>query len=267
METSTAQLNLIYFSPTGTTQKIVQSIGRELEIELVNEYNITSSLFSDFKPKISKNSITIIGLPVYGGRLPNNTINKLMSIQSNGTPVVLLVVYGNRDYDDSLLELKDIAVKCGFKIIAAAAFVGEHSLSTKKKPIAENRPDKDDLLKCRNFSLKIKDRYNIFINKDSIMEVIIPGNSPYKERKTPPLLSPETNINTCGQCKVCEDVCPTNAISFKNGIKTDKELCIWCCACVKSCPNNSRSFDNPTINGISNRLFVACKERKEPIFY
>ena len=41
------------------------------------------------------------------------------------TPAVLVVVYGNRAYDDALLELSDIATGAGFVPLAAGAFVGE----------------------------------------------------------------------------------------------------------------------------------------------
>ena len=137
-------LNLIYYSPTGTTQKIIREIGQNLEFKTISENNISennTALISD----IPNNSLTVIGLPVYGGRLPITAIELLKNMHSNNSPVVIVVVYGNRDYDDSLLELKEIATNCGFNVIAGAAFIGEHSYSTNDKPIAENRPDKQVL--------------------------------------------------------------------------------------------------------------------------
>jgi Fe-S-cluster-containing hydrogenase component 2 len=43
----------------------------------------------------------------------------------------------------------------------------------------------------------------------------------------------------CGQCKTppCENACPVNALSRKNGVVTlNKEACISCFKCVHACP-------------------------------
>jgi ferredoxin len=260
-------LNLVYFSPTGTTQKIVKTIGEHIGISEICNYDLTPSQVSDLNIKIDTGSLTIFGFPVYSGRLPLFAINKLKNIHSNNTPAILVVVYGNRDFDDALLELKELTLKCGFNIIAAAAFIGEHSFSTKKMPIAANRPDKSDLQQCKHFSKDILEKLHTFEDKQYIEDVFIPGNIPHKERKSLPPISPETNTETCNECKICENVCPTNAIHFDKGIITNKALCIWCCACIKACPQNSRYFNNSTIDGITEKLFLGCKERKEPVFF
>ena len=137
-------LSLIYYSPTGTTREIVREIGQSLGLKLISEINIAENKTESI-PETTDNCLTIIGMPVYSGRLPLTVIETLKKLQSNQSPAVIMVVYGNRAYEDSLLELKEIVSNCGFKIIAAAAFIGEHSYSTHEKPIAKNRPDEQDL--------------------------------------------------------------------------------------------------------------------------
>ena len=256
-------LNLIYYSPTGTTQKIVREISENIGLKLISENNIAENIIESIP--IAKNCLTIIGLPVYGGRLPITAIETLEKIQSNQSPVVIVVVYGNRDYDDSLLELQEITNNCGFNIIAGAAFIGEHSFSLDDKPIAKNRPDKQDLEKCKNFAKLITKKLK-HLNK--LTTLTIPGNYPYKERKQlPATVHPETNHEQCDLCGICADVCPTNAISIQDLVITDGELCTLCCACVKYCPEDARTFDNPAINEIRERLILNCSIRKEPVFF
>ena len=260
-------LTLVYYSPTGTTQKIVREIGQNMGLKLISENNIAESR-AELISKISDNCLTIIGLPVYGGRLPITAIEILKKLQTNQSPVIIVVVYGNRDYDDSLLELKEIANNCGFKIIAGAAFIGEHSFSTNEKPIAKNRPDKQDLVKCKDFARMITDKLKDIENVSSLSDLDIPGNFPYKVRKQLPVtVHPETDNNLCNNCGICVNICPTNAISFEETIITNGELCTWCCACVKHCPNEARIFDNPTINAFKEKLFLNCSKRKEPICF
>ncbi|WP_111709084.1 EFR1 family ferrodoxin [Lutibacter citreus] len=256
-------LNLIYYSPTGTTQKIVREIGENLGVKRISEYNISENEIESIP--VLNNSLTIFGLPVYGGRLPLTAIETLKKFQSNQSPAVIVVVYGNRDYDDSLLELQEIANNCGFKVIAGAAFIGEHSYSSNEKPIAQNRPDKQDLEKCKDFSkLVIKKIKHI----SKLTAPTIPGNYPYKERKQLPAnVHPETDNKRCNKCGICVDVCPTNAISIEDLVITDGELCTLCCACVKYCPEEARTFDHPKINEIRERLLLNCSTRKEPLFF
>lgn len=260
-------LNLIYYSPTGTTQKVVKEIGRNLGIKKTSEYNISKTQ-TTFEPEISNSSLTIIGLPVYGGRLPIYAIDILKKFHSNHSPAVIVVVYGNRAFEDSLLELNEMVSNCGFNVIAAAAFIGEHSYSSTDKPIAPGRPDKLDLLKCSNFSQMIQDKLNSLKQGNKISEIDIPGNYPYKQRsQLPENIYPETDIAKCDNCGICVDVCPTNAISINPTISTNGALCTWCCACVKACPNEARIFDNPTVNALREKLFSNCSERKEPEFF
>ncbi len=257
-------LSLIYYSPTKTTQKIVREIGQNMGFKLISENNIAENR-TESMAKITNNCLTIIGMPVYAGRLPITAVETLKKVQSNQSPAVIVVVYGNRDYDDSLLELKEIASNCGFKIIAGAAFIGEHSYSTNEKPIAKNRPDKQDLEKCRDFAGMITEKMKD-INSPS--ELNIPGNHPYKAHKQfPATAHPETDNDRCNQCGVCVDSCPTNAITIQETVITNGELCTLCCACVKYCPDEARTLDNSIVNTIRDNLFLNCSMRKEPKYF
>ncbi len=259
-------LNLVYFSPTGTTKTVVKAIAKEIDSDSVHEFNLSPNRDCRSGCKIDKSSLTIIGVPVYAGRLPLPVIEKLEAFKADNAPVVLVVVYGNRAFDDALLELHDIAEKLGFKTIAAAAYIGEHSFSTDSKPIAQARPDAQDLLKCAEFGQEIGLKMEKFLTGD-IEKPEIPGSYPYKVRSQRPALSPETDEDGCDKCGVCAEVCPTNAIAINGKVETDTKLCIWCCACVRHCPQNVRVFENPTINGIVKKLSEMCKDRKEPEFF
>ena len=253
-------VNLIYFSPTGTSRKVVKAIGQGLEAKQISEFDITQT---DFEFKNFGNELTIIGVPVYKGRLPVDVISRLKKFKAKNTPVVLVAVYGNRDFDDALLELKDVSKELGFLPVAATAFIGEHSYSTESKPIAENRPDEADLLKAKQFAGEILAK----LEKNEGAELAVSGNYPYKELPNAPVMSPRTIDVKCTLCGVCADVCPVDVIEVNKTVITNAEACIWCCACVKACPEDARIFDAPLINQITNNLFENCSERKEPVFF
>lgn len=261
-------LKLIYYSPTGTSRKIVREIAAKLNVNTVTEYDITM-VKGEVNEEIVGTQLVIIGVPVYGGRVPIVAVEKLKKLRANNAPVVLVAVYGNRAYEDALVELRDIANGCGFTTIAAAAFIGEHSYSTHDKPIAQGRPDAQDVIKCGEFAKQISAKWGEVQKTDRMPMLEIPGNFPYKERSKPAvLIAPVTSIAECNICGVCVDLCPTNAISIENGILlTKSELCTWCCSCIKRCPNEARVFDNATICAIQNRLFTMCVDRKEPEFF
>lgn len=260
-------LTLIYYSPTGTTKQVVRKIGKNTGLKLTCEYNIASNKALP-NAEVTNSSLTIIGLPVYAGRLPITVIEALKKLKSNQSPVVIVVVYGNRAYEDSLLELKEIVSNCGFNIIAGAAFIGEHSFSTNQKPIAQNRPDKQDLEKCREFAHMVCDKLKSFDNFATQNQIDTPGNIPYRERKPHSArVHPKVDNDLCTLCGICVESCPVNAIIINEMVEINGKLCTLCCACVKSCPEMAISLDNIPINKIRDNLFLNCSIRKEPVYF
>ena len=178
----------------------------------------------------------------------------------------MIAVYGNRDYEDALIELRDTAVELGFTPLSAGAFIGEHSYSTTNMPIAAGRPDASDLQIAFQFG---QDSLNKLIEKTAVTSpelqaacklkslggklsillssFFIKGTSPYKIVQAGKPACPVCT-EACFVCGECVEVCPTHAISIsKDGskIETDVNRCIKCCACVKECPNEARIFHTP----------------------
>ncbi|MDO5851324.1 MAG: EFR1 family ferrodoxin [Methanobacteriaceae archaeon] len=254
------QINEIYFSPTGTTKKIVRTISRNIKEELnssTKNIDLTNLESRKKEYKFTKEDITIIGFPVYYGRVPTILNEVINNIKGENTKTIIIGVYGNRDYDDALLEIKNNLEKNGLNIIAAGAFIGEHSFSDK---LAANRPDMKDLGIASDFASKIIKKLE---TEEEENKLEITGNYPYKEFNEISA-SPKTT-DDCIKCLACVQNCPTEIINSedpKNFI--DKNGCICCCACVKVCPTNAKYFDDERVVGAKTKLESICKERKEP---
>jgi len=254
----------IYFSPTHTTEKVVNSIGNGFSAFEKKETDVTYCNIDESVSDLNL-ELFIVGVPVYGGRIPEVVYSRLDKLNGNGTPAVIIVVYGNRAYEDALLELKMLMTKKGFNVIASGAFIGEHSFSSEKYPIAHGRPDKNDLQIAYDFGQKIAAKIESFCIKSS--ECAIPGHVPYKERKPLSFDVPETNDKLCTRCMKCVTACPTHAISKIDPLQINSELCIRCAACIKVCEFQAKENKSQSMMNLMTRLYETCKVRKEPDFF
>lgn len=258
------QVKLVYFSPTGTTQKVLESIAKGLTHEAVEHINLTLPDTAQKTIPPFSDELVLIGAPVYGGRLPIEAINRFKQIQARGTLAIVVVVYGNREFEDALLELKNLAIDLGFNPVAGGAFIGEHSFATKDAPIAHGRPDSLDVQKAMDFGAKIKDKITALQSPVTQIELEIPGRFPYEGGARSLVAAPVTKEDTCTVCGTCASVCPTAAISMNGSVATRIESCIRCCACVKNCPTGARVWENSMMHTFTNWLTENCSTRKEP---
>ena len=248
-------VKLFYFSATGTTQKIVQEIGRGFHVESSERDLLREPL--ENAETVGADSLAIVGMPVYGGRIPAHCADMLKKLKGANTPAIAVVVYGNRDYDDALLELRDILSGNGFLVFAGGAFVARHSMLPR---VAETRPDQSDLRVIAEFSRQCEAKLRRMAGTEKSVQVA--GEFPYKKAVGVPLW-PSAD-KRCTACGVCANVCPTAAISKKNPPSRDKKRCISCAACVSVCPERAMDF-----RGIPYRLFEpllgwAFRARREP---
>ncbi|MGE5237532.1 MAG: 4Fe-4S binding protein [Chloroflexota bacterium] len=258
---------LIYFSPTQTTKRVIEAISQGLQVANLECIDLTLPAAETRELLFIHRDLAVIGSPVYGGRLPTVAVSRLRRLKGNGAPAVIVAVYGNRAYEDALIELRDLALEIGFKPVAAGAFVGEHSYSTSFTPVAVGRPDVEDLEKAMAFGKMIRERMMTVRALDQIGLPQVPGTFPYKELRTLSDISPVTQDTLCTKCGLCISVCPTAAIDADDPTLIDKGLCIRCCACVKVCPAGAKTMDDPRIRKVVEQLSVTCSQRKEPETY
>lgn len=264
-------INTMFFSGTGTTRKVVKTLAYNLSILMGKEIrdNIDYSLPEVRKQEAAFNDkdLVIAGVPVYAGRVPNVLLKYLHSINGNGALVVAVVLYGNRNYDDALIELVDILKDDGFTVVAAGAFIGEHSFS---KILAKDRPDVNDMKIVADFAEKISSKIK---GKNDISDLMVNGQRPYRKYYQPKdrygnsfefsKIKPNTIIDDCIDCKLCAEVCPMGSINYSD-TSLLYGICIKCCACVKSCPVEAKYFDDENFLKHQHELEDMYTEKRQP---
>ena len=253
------KINIAYFSATNTTQAIVTAVGRVISTDTLN-YNLTNKpLVEDLS--IPSDEMLLVGMPVYGGRIPNVAVKSLQRFKGNHTPAIIIAVYGNREFEDALVEMQDILEDNGFSILAAGAFIAQHSVFPHT---AKGRPDKGDYEKITVFAEHCKK----LLEQGSLattQRIQLPGNHPYKIPGNIPLKV--VTDSTCLACQTCIRTCPVQAIPKDNPRVTDYEKCIHCGRCIYVCPTKARHYKGPLYQFAGAMFHWKNRKRKEPQFF
>lgn len=241
----------VYFSATGTTQKVVTHIAAILGEQLGAAVEIRNFTLPEGRAEplvFGKGDLIVFGTPVYAGRIPNVLLTYLETMEGNGALAVPIALFGNRNYDDALIEQRDLLERKGFHTVAAAAFVGEHSFS---RVLGAGRPDAEDMALAGRFAADIAATMQALPEGHEFAPVPVKG-TPYPHagyyrprdaqgnfidiRKVISLVN-----DRCTHCHICVGLCPMGSISKKN-VREYTGICIKCGACIKGCPENARYY-------------------------
>ena len=252
----------VFFSPTGNTRKAVVEIADVIarrEGIAVREIDFTLPGAREEVRKFEAGELIIFGTPVYAGRIPNKILPAVQTLfEGNGALAVPVVTFGNRSFDNALIELRIELEQHGFHTIAGAAFVAEHVFSNK---LAAGRPDEKDLQTIRRFAGDVAEKIKGLEEGplDGMAEIPDPPAvkgiepvpayyRPLQEDGSPAnfLKAKPKTSDSCNDCGICARVCPMGSISPED-YRTVTGICIKCQACVKSCPVHARFFDDPVM--------------------
>ena len=244
----------VYFSGTGTTQKVVTTLAKSVAQSLgagYQEYSFNLPQAREKELTFAPEDLVVLGVPVYAGRVPNLLLPYVQNkIHGNGALAVPVVLYGNRNFDDGLMELRSVSRDNGFHPITAGAFVGEHSFS---RILGAGRPDGEDMALVQALAEKTIGKVKA-LTQAPAQAVEVEGCDPIRPYYTPrdrhgePIkdflkAKPVTDPDKCVKCGLCARLCPMGSID-PNNVSNVVGKCIKCCACVKKCPMGAKYFDH-----------------------
>lgn len=229
----------IYFSPTGGTQRIVETAIETLSARFsvpCRTLPYTTPANREQAFNIPSDALVVWGTPVYAGRIPNKTLPFVDTfIQGKGNPLIAIAVYGGRHYDNTLSEMVLKAKQGNMKPIGAAAMVSRHVFS---QTLSKNRPTEEDLQQLSDFVTHLQ------LNGEA--ELSVPGEvdpqtyyTPLKQDMQPAKFlksKPSVDVNLCTRCGQCAEHCTMGSIRMEDGLPQFEGVCIKCQACVFHCP-------------------------------
>ncbi|MDO5527448.1 MAG: EFR1 family ferrodoxin [Prevotella sp.] len=244
-------IHQIMFSPTGGTRRVCEYICDGID----QKPSVTDLCVKERQirlPEIHEEDLVIIAMPVFAGRVPALAVDRLKRIQSNHAKCVVVAVYGNRAYDDALLEMQDVATEMGFRVVAAVSAVAEHSIA---RVYAAGRPDAEDRKELAAFGVTIINKVE---SMDTYNPLSLPGNRPYRAGNTGPFPTADERCTGCGTCR---ELCPADAIPADNLRSVNKEACISCMRCLSVCPTKVRNIGQVKVM-VTEKLKTLCATRK-----
>lgn len=248
------KINLCYFSPTGSTKRIIRLLSDRIFKDMgIPFFEIDFTLPQNRKERhlFGPDELVIFAMPTYAGRLPNLIMPYLQEdFIGSKTPCVCMVTFGNRSFDDSLAEMVSIIIQNNFVPISSCAIVSRHAFSD---DIGYGRPDNSDIENLQIFGDKTE---KILLETEDVTElplIKVDGNmsssvyyTPRKEDGEPAKFlkaHPKTRMDRCTHCGICVSVCPMGIINPEDPSEIVGP-CIKCQACVRSCPHQAKYFDD-----------------------
>lgn len=119
----------IHFSPVGGTAGMTDRLTEQLA-DILREGSalpVTTETYEllmlgDETVTLDDETVAVIGMPVYLGKVPLPALSALEKIRADGAVAVAAVSYGARSYGNALYELQHHAEILGFKVVGAGAF-------------------------------------------------------------------------------------------------------------------------------------------------
>lgn len=265
----------VYFSPTGSTEKVATKLAEHIGKELgapTERFDFTLPPARTETWRFGPSDLVVFGIPVYAGRIPNKILPFIQSgFAGNGALAVPVVTYGNRSFDNGLIELRNELERAGFHTVAGAAIVARHPFSA---TLGAGRPDSEDMALLSDFAVKTA---KFAAASESFgAPVQVPGDDPVGPYYTPlgmdgaPVsflkAKPKTDAEKCNRCGICARVCPMGSINPENVFEVPG-ICIKCHACVRKCPQGAKYFDDPALLSHLTMLEQACRRRAESVVF
>ncbi|MEG0935986.1 MAG: 4Fe-4S binding protein [Clostridia bacterium] len=244
----------ITFSPTGGVQKVADVLAKALGQARIS-VDLTDRALDFDAFCLTASDVALVAVPSYGGRVPAIALSRLRQMRGGQAKAVLIAVYGNRAFEDTLLELRDTLTCAGFCCVAAVAAVAEHSIM---RQFAAGRPDAADERVLTDYAEKIRQRLEA---APPAKALVLPGTAPYRPYGGVPM-KPKAG-SACVKCGRCAAQCPVDAISAENPLETDGAKCISCMRCVAQCPHHARSVSKLVLMAAAQKMKKACEGRKE----
>jgi len=152
----------------------------------------------------------------------------------------------------------------GFGVVAAGAFIGQHSYSD-VVPVAIGRPDKSDIEKAYSFGVAGSNACKYLSPKNIPIQSDIFSKSDVYMSLRPVFIS-----QLCVQCGICAHHCPKGILSSDTGVYVSREAtkqCLGCMACVLHCTNRARVAKPNVILKLAIKIILkrASIDRQEPL--
>lgn len=270
-----ACVKAVYYSATGNTEKVTSALAAQIAEQLgvaveTDDFTLPKSRVDT--RTYNPSDLVVFGMPVYAGRVPNKLLPAVQQLfRGNGALAVPVVTFGNRNFDNGLIELRNELEAHNFHTIAGAAFAACHAFTDK---LAPGRPDAADLEILQRFAWDVAEKVQSLTMIPA--PVAVRGDDPVGPYYTPlgtdgkPAVflkaKPKTRLEACNNCGMCAEVCPMGSIR-KEAPAEVPGICIKCQACVRKCPTHAKYFDDPAFLSHVAMLEQHYVRRAEPAVF
>ncbi len=262
---------IVYSSPAGTTLHVSQAIcntckdlGYEPKMFDLGNRDERSKLHSEAKA-LGTDCCLWIGSPVYAGHAVHPILDFITQLpESRGSYAVPFVTWGAATSGIALHEMGKMLHEKDYTVLGAAKVVAVHSMMQDfENPLGKGHPDAEDdsmieglvgkvHTKLQSNNIKPINLGDLNYQPKEIQEVYQKINMEQAKQMMPPKV---LNEESCIQCGICKDICPTDAITLNPYPQFGSE-CFLCYNCSRLCEQDAIKAD-------LSQFAVGLRERAE----